>query len=641
MSLFKQNQPFYHQWELELGLHKKANINKTADETLLGDNVDNWQSEVASSAYSSLPYLSDYSVNVTLDKVNPDSNSAFGNLDIKNKFDAPNLNKDDRSVKVPLIIDNKHLKPLDLMNIEGKMHPLSEAKLRQALFRPEIAELSDRYPSRDRYIGNQMSPPYGGGWGGFSYGMDSGSAKYASLLDKIHIDEADQKALAEKLASDPSYEKVFSKNAAFATAITKIASYEAPEEIEEVDCIRFDKLNKREVLIKWASAKNYNPQVVKLSTAEAAQLAPESSDQIFALEPGGSLTATTNAAQKSTLDQDEVKEITEFGEYNVQDVEDNDLLGWVIPLITLDGTAVPSYVFTNGSVWALQDRISGSRVGQGSNLPSHIPSGMGLFYSVDAGRVLGTMPMEVSHSEGDSYICQDQLGNQVTLEKLDIQTIVKMEEGHYAIPSTMKFLRLPEEFVALKEDGATFNKVATIDWTVLTKHAEDLYSLRGFVSNEVPHEELSKDEVEFMLSTAGFDGGELIKRAEKEKVVKIAGGTPLSVRREKMKKRLSKEASFAPFKKIDWVKLASSFTDEETVDKLLSLGVLNQDNISKYSDFLPGFEEVEQKLADLLFGIRCGLSPVPEENAQLAMSHIGKLISGLRSLKEKNSINEH
>jgi hypothetical protein len=91
-------------------------------------------------------------------------------------------------------------------------------------------------------------------------------------------------------------------------------------------------------------------------------------------------------------------------------------------------------------------------------------------------------------------------------------------------------------------------------------------------------------------------------------------------------------------REVDVVKLASAFSDEETIDKILSLGVLNSDNISKFSDYLPGFEEVEQKLAELLFGIRCGLSPVAEEHAQLAMSHIGKLIEGLRSLKEKTTL---
>ena len=641
MDIFKDNKPTFHQWELELGLHKKANIKKTAEETTLGDVSDNWQTEVASSASSSLPYLADYSVNVMLDKVNQDSNSAYGNLEIKNKFDAPNLNKDDRSVRVPLIVEDKKLKPLDIMNIDGKMYPLSEAKLRQSLFRPEIAELSDRQPSKDRYIGYQSAPPYGGGQGGFSYG---GDGKFASILDKIHIDEKDKLELANKLASG-NYESIFAKNPAFAACIDKIASYQEEEEIEDVDCIRFDKLNKKEVLVKWASANNFQPKQVKLSTYEAAKFAGEgeSSDQIFALEPGGSLTLTTNAVQKNTLDQDEVKEITEFGEYNVQDVEDRDLLGWVIPLITFDGVAVPSYLFTNGSVWAFQDRVSGSRVGQGSNLPSHLPQGLGIFYSTDSGKVLGTLPVEVSHSEGDTYVCQDQLGNQFSLEKLDIQTIVKMEEGHYAIPASMKFLRLPQEFTTLKEDGATFNKTATADLTVLTKHADDLYSLRGYLTHEIPHEELTKGDVEFMLYTAGFDGSDLVKKADKEKIVKIADGTPLSRRMEKMKKRLGKTASshssfLALKREVDVVKLASAFSDEETIDKILSLGVLNSDNISKFSDYLPGFEEVEQKLAELLFGIRCGLSPVQEEHASLAMNHIGKLIQGLRALKEKTSL---
>ncbi len=642
MTLFKEQRPSYYQWELELGSNKKAQ--KVAEETLLGDSSDKWQSEVASSAHSSLPYLSNYSVNVMLDKVDQDSNSAYGNLDIKNKFDAPNLNKDERSVRIPIIVENKHLKPFDLLNIDGKMNSLSESKLRQALFRPEIAELSDRKPAKDKYIGYQSSTPS-------SYGGHSGdSGKYASLLDNIHINEKDKNSVYEKLASDSSLEKAFLNNPSFAIAIDKIASYEKIEEESEVTCIRFDKLNTKEVLVKWASASNFDPQTIKLSTIQAAKFAGEgeSADQIFALEPGGSLTLTTNSVKKDTLDQIEIKEVTEFGEYNVQSIDDEDLMGWVLPLITFDGVAVPSYLFTNGSVWAFQDKISGSRVGMGTNLPNNNPQGTGVFYSVDSGKVLATIPVEVSHVEGSTVICQDHIGNQIKLEKLDINTIVKTGEGTYAIPSTMKFLALPEEFISLKEDGATFNKNACVDWTILSKHAEDCYSLRGYLTFEVPHEELSKDDVEFMLSTAGFDGKELTKQAEEDKVIKLAEGTPLSKRRERMNKRLGKDENLDKlakhirdlFSNVDVVKLASAFSDEETVDKILSLGMLNSDNISKYSNYLPDFEKTEQKLAELLFGIRCGLSPVKEENAKSAMCHIGKLIGGLRDLKEKQSLED-
>lgn len=640
MSLFKTAESNYNQWDIERGLHRKELFSwaeKKAEETLLGDSIDNWQPEIASSAYQQAPYLSDYSVNVLLDKTNPDSNSAYGNLEIKNKFDAPNMNKDDRSVKVPLIVNDKHLKPLDIMSIGGKFSPLSEEKLREALFRPESVELSDRYPSRDRYIGYMSAPPYGGYGTGFTYGADSGMGKFAAtdkILDNIKIAEEDKEEIYNIFSSDSQLETAFLKNQNFAKSIDKIASYVELEDEDNVTCIRFEKLNPKQVLVKWASYHNFNPGEKVMSLVEAAKFASldeNSADEIFALEPGNSLSLTTNPVQKNTMDQYEVKEVTEFGEYNVQSTDDEDILGWILPIVTFDNVALPSYIFTNGSVWAFQDKISGSRVGQGNNLPSNKPSGTGVFYSTDSGKAQATIPVDISHSEDGVIIAQDHIGNQLQLEILDVPTLVKLDEGHYAVPSTMKFLRLPEEFISLKSDGATFNKTATMDWTTLSKHAEDIYSIRGYITNR---EELTKSAAAFILDVAGFNGDVLIKRAEKEKIVKIADGIKL----QKTAKVVKKIAHDIKFDKKEILKLASAFSDEDTIDKILSLGVLNSDNIGKYQDFLPHFQETEKKIAELLFAIRCGLSPIEEEPAKLGLGHITRLIKGLKDLKEKDSL---
>jgi hypothetical protein len=215
--------------------------------------------------------------------------------------------------------------------------------------------------------------------------------------------------------------------------------------------------------------------------------------------------------------------------------------------------------------------------------------------------------------------------------------MVKLDENSYAIPNTMKFLRLPDDFTSLKQDGATFSKVASVKWSSLTKHEEDCYSVRGFIAEEIPCEDLTKKEAEFVLATAGFDP-DLVKTAKYKVALHLPGGEKLC--KPSTVKTASKEDSFVTklkesFKIAEIFKLASTFSDEETVDKLLSLGVLNSDNIAKYSNYLPAFESVEQKLADLLFGVRCGLTPIKEENVKLAMGHMGRLIEGLRSLKEK------
>lgn len=631
MSLFNSKLA-YHQWEIEKGLHRvelyKSALKKSAEEVALSDSVDNWQPEIASVAHQQAPFLSEYSTNVLLDKVDADNNAAYGNIEVKNKFDAPNVNKDDRSVKIPIVVHDKHLKPFDIMSSNGKFSPLSESKLKELLFRVDNVELSDRYPSRDRYIGHMSAPPYGGFGTGFSYASDAGIGKYASLLDNISITESDKEFVYEKLANDVTLEKAFLNNPSFAKAVDKIASYVDTKE-DDVTCIRFEKLSSKEVLVKWANSENFRPQEKIMSTFEAAKFASlgeTSADEIFSMEPNSSLTLTTNPVQKNTLNQESAKDITWFCEARVQDVEDNDLMGWVLPVVTFDNVSFPSYLFTNGSCWAFQDKIAGSPVGQGVNLPKNKPSGTGVFYFVDSGKAICTIPFDVSHMQENTIIAQDHLGTQLTLEILDVPTMVKLDEGHYAIPFNANFMRLPENFISLKMEGATFTKTASTKWTELRKHADE-YSLRGYGTHHVKQENLTESEAAFMLDVMGFQGDELVKRANKE-VVRIPDGNQLKTAHRKEPSSL----------RVDTVKLASVFSDEDTVDKLLSLSVLNSDNIGKYRDYLPSFEDVENKLAELLFAIRCGLSSVPEESAKNGMNHISKLIKGLKDLKEKNSL---
>lgn len=368
-----------------------------------------------------------------------------------------------------------------------------------------------------------------------------------------------------------------------------------------------------------------------MSTYEAAKFAAlgeTSADEIFSMEPNSSLTLNTNPVEKNTLDQEVAKDITWFCEARVQDVEDNDLLGWVLPVVSFDNVAIPSYLFTNGSCWAYQDKIAGSPVGQGVNLPKNKPSGTGVFYFVDSGKAICTIPFDVSHMQESIIMAQDHLGTALTLEILDVPTMIKLDENHYAIPSTANFMRLPDNFVSLKMEGATFSKTASTRWTEIRRH-EDEYSIRGYCTENIPHENLNIKEAAFILDTAGFNGDDLVKKAAKQ-IVRIPGGTQLKIAQKRTPTSL----------KVDTLKLASVFSDEDTVDKLLSLSVLNSDNISKYKDYLPSFEDVENKLAELLFAIRCGLSTVPEENAKLALGHISKLIKGLRDLKERDSLSE-
>ena len=631
MSLFKREKTAFQKLSEELGIYAE----KRAEEFNLGDQVDNYQTEVANQAFQSLPYLSNYAVDVMIDKADEDRRHAFGNLMIRNKVDDPNLNET-KSAKVPIIINEGKLKPFDLLNVDGKFSPLSEESLREALFSPNIAELTNRRPVPDKFIGSQTAPPFlgYGGSNGYSYGYD-GMGKFASVIDNITISQEQKEGLLNKL-SNKEMEFTFLSNPSFAACIEKIANKEEKEEFGEAICMQFKKLGQRDVLIKWAS-EGYEINTFKVSTAEAAQMM--GSNEIFSTVPGDSIFVSTNKAEKGSLEDKVIKEITEFGQYKVQDVEGAELLGYVIPVLSFDNKPLPSLLFSNGSVWSMQSKISGELVGTGTKLPSNTPSGIGVFYLENNGRVSCFEPLEVSYSEGSTYNCKDLMGIPLTVELGEIEVPIKLSESEVVIPSHAKFMALPETSVMLHEDPITYEKMANlrdfIDNQVEITRFYDEYRISSPILKEASY---NSEDAEFLLYTLGFNGNSELNKLQKHAdTIRLMGAQKIA---EKKVKRIVKEAEELAKKinSINLIKLAGSFKDENTIDKILSMQFLNSDNVGKYVDMIPQFEDTEKNLADLLFASRCGLSNVPEENVSLAMGHVGKLLKGLKDIKEKNNL---
>jgi hypothetical protein len=83
------------------------------------------------------------------------------------------------------------------------------------------------------------------------------------------------------------------------------------------------------------------------------------------------------------------------------------------------------------------------------------------------------------------------------------------------------------------------------------------------------------------------------------------------------------------------VKEASVLDDALVADKVLGLGFINAENISTFVDMLPGLEEASSKLAELLLAVRVGLKDVPEIAVERMLAAIEDVISGLRTLKQK------
>ena len=99
-----------------------------------------------------------------------------------------------------------------------------------------------------------------------------------------------------------------------------------------------------------------------------------------------------------------------------------------------------------------------------------------------------------------------------------------------------------------------------------------------------------------------------------------------------------KEAYDNTFKTIDklrpnLIKEASVLQDKNTVDAVLSLGLLNKENIMDYIQLAPTLEKVSSDLAKTLLTVRMGLSHIPEQAVKTAMLSLTDVASTLRQLE--------
>lgn len=143
---------------LFLDQNLKPKFTKIASPVKLSDNPDQWQMEMGSELYKQLPFLSEYAVNVIIEKMSPERGYAFGSAEVTNKSESPVDHQPKKFVRVPLIVKDRLMMPPDVMMVEGRTYPCNESRLREQLMRTDAFEITNRKPS-DQGMVDQLYPP--------------------------------------------------------------------------------------------------------------------------------------------------------------------------------------------------------------------------------------------------------------------------------------------------------------------------------------------------------------------------------------------------------------------------------------------------------------------------------------------------
>jgi hypothetical protein len=441
---------------------------KVAAETSLPEDPNSWPQEVLQELYKQVPYIADFDPHVQMVKVDAERGYGFGQIDVENQSEAQFGTPPDqqaaagiRKVRLPVIIKDGKLQPFDLLvTDDSKVCPLTETRLRTALFRPQAFDVTSKTPGDVSMI-SQLYPPFrqGYGYGGGGVAMDVGMGKASSatdgFVDWVLEEEGDEKTasgdMAEYFSKNPQkYEewkerhKKMEKQGSILKAITPTinlsdwdrfthtlesdlnlqaaftknaaASHESLQTIlgfipgnEQKVASVFPDILKPNVAqlvrtddgykVKTANCVFWNPTSEVVDRGEAVHRFGEK--VVLAADLSGAATVSdTEGAVAEDEDTGEAAPVTESGLYKVQDTEGKELIGMVFTdLLDVDGGPVPLSLFTNGSQSAVQSDIAGVPAGESVEVPTEdSPSGFGAFVSAKGEELQATVPLELSGS---------------------------------------------------------------------------------------------------------------------------------------------------------------------------------------------------------------------------------------------------
>jgi len=135
--------------------------------TRLSETPENWPQELTSELFKQLPFLSDYDVNVNLDRVEANRGFAFGYADVANKTERPEVEHEEMGlphIRIPIVVLERAAKPFSVFMDGEKVMPLTEERIREALFNPATFDISTN-PPRDPSLVEATMPPQRSGIG--------------------------------------------------------------------------------------------------------------------------------------------------------------------------------------------------------------------------------------------------------------------------------------------------------------------------------------------------------------------------------------------------------------------------------------------------------------------------------------------
>jgi len=363
-----------------------------------------------------------------------------------------------------------------------------------------------------------------------------------------------------------------------------------------------------------------------------------------------------------------VTTIDKFGRYGVRDADGVLAKGWVIPnVVDFDGKPLPIKLFLSKVLASMQTRIAGIHLEDDDDtfLEADRPDTgkIGTFVYRDGKRIFATSPFQVTSvtvfKDIKSIGIVDYKGNRANLIlSPNVNGIVRISESkrpelgplmgphdNYIISARMNFIRMPR-LCAVSEGPDDFKRIALehLDTNpIKVAMSNGRYVLRGGdiskYASDFDFHSLPKHEAEFLLRSWGLDHektAEVLDKAQHRiqlEIHHLRQPPPAGAIKSASDARLSAIVSEVKPAMADLVKIAANLDDADTVDSVLSLGFVNEENIKRFASAAPMLWDVVHMLSKLLLAARLGASDIPEEATRSAIQNIQRVLKGVARVK--------
>lgn len=645
-------------------------------EIKLGPDPNSWPEEILREAFKSIPALKDYTPNVEMQHVDADNLVGYGALVISTRGDPNNPSPYTRTIHIPVLIQGGKLKPLDLIIKPGEggapseAMPLTERRLRQSLFRPDTYDIAAPLPTQGS-LANALYPPARDGYNGTGSMMGmSGMGKMGSVnaLD-LALEGARPSDVQALRAEMVKHAEVYRANGEALPALRKVASYTPRSRQETITTkiagqapttvLQLTSLGDGTYLAKSASAVAWAPETHRLSRAELVKMA--SAEQVADLDLGGEVTLGAGEGVASDNAPKKLKAATVPGLYKAYTLEGDEVVGLIFPnLIDVDGVKGPTSLFTNGTSATYQPTIAGEMLAavpaklEGSGGPNP-KEGLGIWVGTNGeGEHEATVPFQlqggVSGMSGQGYMVENLAGEAVIAQISPSLQKIEGIDGNLLIPGSYSWMSLSKTSAgALKgeEDGPLIGqKTASVQSKeVLLSCHGDTFALQGPAVDKIASHQrynLDPSDALFLLIGSGVDPSyATTKLAEARRTrgqVKLATRwdiAPLEGQVSSYLAEVDRSATKVAGKlpRVSLVKEAGYLGDADSIDSLLSLNLLNPENLSSFVEMIPSFESLLRSLCDLLLASRLGLQEVPSSALEKAVQGLDRALEGLYSLR--------